>query len=201
MRVPAGWTVAAVAALAVASAPAQEATLRLRGTIAAIDGATLTIRPSGGADVTLRLAAGAAIVAARMASLADIAPGAFVGIASSGGDGHQDALEVQIVPEALRGGDEGRRPWDLGGASRMTGGKVTRKVEAYDGQDLTLAYSGGTSTIQVRPNTPVVALAPGTPADLVAGAAVFVRAAMRRPDGSIDAAAIVVGIDGARPAM
>ena len=182
-------------------AQAQEAPVRVRGTIAAVDGSTLTIKPADGPDLTLHLAAGTKVIAARKASLADIKPGAFVGIANTGADGGQDALEVHIFPEAMRGTGEGQRAWDLGKKSRMTNGAVDKKVEAYDGQNLTLTYKGGISTIQVRPNTPVVAFAPGTPADLRKGAATFVRDGTREPDGSIAAAAIVVGVEGAKPAM
>ncbi len=183
------------------AAVAQNVPLRVRGTIEASDGSTLTVKPRNAADLKLHLAPGAKIVAARKASLADIKPGAYVGIANTGTDGSQDALEVHIFPEAMRGTGDGQRAWDLGKGSRMTNGAVDKKVAAYDGQNLTLTYKGGSSTIQVRPNTPVVAFTAGTAADLKTGAAVFVRETKREPDGSVEAATIVVGADGLTPPM
>ena len=173
----------------------------LRGTIVSVEGSTLVIKPAEGASYTLRLAPNAKVVATKKASLADVKPGSYVGIANVGEDGKQDALEVHIFPEAMRGSGDGQRGWDLGKKSRMTNGAVGKKVEAYDGQNLTVDYKGGQSTIQVRPNTPVVAFAPGSKADLKSGAAIFVRDGKPMPDGSFEAGAIVVGTDGTKPPM
>jgi hypothetical protein len=180
---------------------AAQAPAHLRGTIASVDGPTLTIKPAEGATYTLHLASDAKVIATKKASLADIKPGTYVGIANVGEDGKQDALEVHIFPEAMRGTGDGQRGWDLGKKSRMTNGAVGKKVEAYDGQNLVVAYKGGQSTIQVRPNTPVVAFAPGSMADLKSGATVFVRDGKPMSDGSFQAGAIVVGTDGSKPPM
>ena len=124
-----------IAALAIlvgscAGAAAQQATMRLRGTIAAVDGSTLTVSLKDGAKQTLHLDPAAKVVVVRKASLADIKPGDYVGIANTGADGAQDAIEVHIFPEAMRGAREGQRAWDLGKSSRMTNGSVKKKVEA-----------------------------------------------------------------------
>ena len=182
-------------------APAQ-APAPLRGTITAVAGGDLTVQPAGGGGpLTLHLAPGARITLTERASLADVKPGSYVGIANVGGDGHQDALEVHIFPEAARGSGEGQRPYDLGHGGRMTNGAVGSKVEAVDGQTLTLTYKGGQSAIQVRPNTPVVRFAPGTAADLKAGVDLFARDARPAPDGSLTAAGVVVGRDGTNPPL
>ncbi len=184
----------------------EPAPIHVRGTITRVVGTgaaapVLTIQPPTGAPLTLRLAPDAKVTVSEPASLADIKPGTYVGIANVGGDGRQDALEVHIFPEAARGTGEGQRPWDLGKASRMTNGAVGSKVEAVDGQTLTVTYKGGQSAIQVRPNTPVVRYAPGTMADLKVGGGVFVRDGRPAPDGSVGAGGIVVGRDGAKPPM
>lgn len=70
-----------------------------------------------------------------------------------------------------------------------------------DGQDLFVTHRSGTSSIQVGPNTPIVLFGPGTASDLVAGAHVFVREARPGADGVLEAAAIVVGRNGAAPAL
>lgn len=196
-RAPLVLLVLSTPALAQAAAPAQH----LRGTIASLDASTLTIKPADGASVVVHLAPDAKIIATKKASLADIKPGSYVGIANVGEDGKQDALEVHIFPEAMRGTGDGQRGWDLGKKSRMTNGAVGKKVEAYDGQNLVVDYKGGQSTIQVRPNTPVVAFAPGSMADLKSGATVFIRDGKPAPDGSFDAGAIIVGTDGSKPPM
>ena len=180
---------------------AQDAPVHLRGTIAAIDGATITLAPAEGRHLVVHLAPDAKIVAVRNASLVDIVPGTYVGIANVGPDGRQDALEVHIFPEAMRGTGEGQRGWDLGPKSRMTNGAVGTKVESYDGQTLTPRYKGGESAIQVRPNTPVVAYTPGTMTDLKQGAGVFIREGRPAKDGSFDAKSITVGVEGTKPPM
>ena len=190
------------AGVAHAQAPLQApAPIHVRGTIAAVAGSDITVQPAAGAPLIVHLTPDAKVTVTERASLADIKPGTYVGIANVGGDGQQDALEVHIFPEAARGTGEGQRGWDLGKASRMTNGAVGTKVEAVDGQTLTVTYKGGQSAIMVRPNTPVVRYAPGAASDLKPGAGVFVRDGHPAPDGSIGAGAIVVGRDGARPAM
>ena len=78
------------------------------------------------------------------ASVEDIKPGDFVGIASlptaSGGDG---AVEVLVFPPAMKGTGEGSYPWDLKPKSSMTNATVTNAVKGVDGRTLDLSYSGG----------------------------------------------------------
>ena len=188
--------------VATGAALAQDAPKRLRGTIASVDGATLTIKPAAGDAMTLHLTEGFKVVAAAKASLADVKTGSYVGIANQvGADGKQDAVEVHIFPEAMRGTGDGQRPWDLGKSSKMTNGAVGSKVMAVDGQSLEITYKGGTSTIQVRPNTQIMLFMPGAASDLTAGAHVFVRDAKPGADGVLQAGYIVVGKDGLAPAM
>ena len=184
-------------------APAKDAPAqRLRGTIDAVDGSVLTIRPASGDPLTLRLGDGAKIVVAAKASLADIKPGAYVGIANRvGDDGKGSAIEVHIFPEAMRGTGDGQRAWDLGKASRMTNGAVGRQVTAVDGQTLDITFKGGQSTIAVKPDTQIMSFLPGSASDLKGGAHVFVREAKPGPDGTLQAGTIVVGRDGLAPAL
>lgn len=196
-------TLGLVVATAAAPALAQDAAAkRVRGTIESADGTTLKIKPATGDDVTLHLTEGAKVMAAAKGSLTDVKPGSYVGIANQvGADGKQDAVEVHIFPEAMRGTGDGQRPWDLGKSSKMTNGSVGSKVMAVDGQNLEITYKGGTSTIQVRPNTQIMLFGPGTASDLKVGAHVFVREAKPGADGVLQAGYIVVGKDGLAPAM
>ena len=73
---------ALVAALAASSALAQQPqTVRLRGPIEAVDGSTLTVKAGEAGDVKVKLTDNAAVYGVVKASLADIKPGAFIGVA------------------------------------------------------------------------------------------------------------------------
>ena len=118
----------------------------LRGVIERVapDRETFDVRTRGsgvmdamtrGGEKTLRLAPDATVVRARAASLADVKPGLFVGVAAlPGGDGAElKALEVHIFPELMRGVGEGFRPFDLAPGSSMTNGAVTARVDRVEG--------------------------------------------------------------------
>ena len=92
----------AIIAASCVAATAQ--TVRVRGTIDKVDGNVLTFRSSEGADLKLTLTENAMIVAVVKASMADIREGTFLGSAAMPQpDGSQQALEVHIFPEQMRG--------------------------------------------------------------------------------------------------
>ena len=135
------------------------------------------------------------------ASLADVKPGSFIGVAALPGDGSElKAMEVHIFPEAMRGTGEGFRPFDLAPKSSMTNGAISARVDAASGPKLTVTYKGGEQTIVVDPKTPIVAFEPGAQTDLKPGAAIIARGP-KQEDGSIDAAFVLVGKDGLVPPM
>ena len=174
-----------------------------RATIESIapDGSTLTARARNGEEKTVRLNDKTRLVLVVPATLADVKPGSFIGVAATPNqNGEQTALDVHIFPEAMRGTGEGFRPYDLAPGSTMTNGNVDARVDNVSGPKLTVSYKGGQQTILVDPKTPIVAFAPGSRSDLKPGAAVIVRGA-RENDGSIDAAAVLVGKDGLVPPM
>lgn len=185
-----------------APAFAQDAPVRVRGTIEHIDGQSLMVKARDGKDVTIKLADNATVVAIVKAALTDIKPDSFVGVtALPQTDGSWRAVEVHIFPEAMRGTGEGDRPWDLQPKSTMTNAAVAEAVKQVDGQTLTLKYKEGEKKITVPTDAPIVAFAPGDKADLKAGAKIFVVAATRQPDGTLQAARINVGKDGLTPPM
>ncbi|MGA2129245.1 MAG: DUF5666 domain-containing protein [Xanthobacteraceae bacterium] len=198
----AGLALACGIAAVAASAVAQEAPVRVRGTIEHVDGQTLTVKARDGKDVTVKLADNGPVVATVKAALSDIKPSSFVGVtALPQTDGSWRAVEVHIFPEAMRGTGEGDRAWDLQPKSTMTNAAVAEAVKEVDGQTLTLKYKDGEKKITVPADAPIVAFEPGDKADLKAGAKIFVPAATRQPDGSLQAARIVVGKDGLTPPM
>jgi hypothetical protein len=198
-------TFAAVAALtgvaAVSSAQAAE-TVRVRGTIVSLDGSTLTVKTREGPTSAVALATGWKVTGVAKASVEDIKPGDFVGIASlptaAAGEG---AIEVLIFPPALKGTGEGSYPWDLKPKSTMTNATVTNAVKDVDGRTVTLSYSGGQEKkISIPQGIPIVTFGAATADDLKPGATVFVPA-QRGDDGGLSAGRIVVGTNGVVPPM
>jgi len=188
-----------------ASAMAQSPPTRLRGTISAIDGKTVTIATREGPSVSVKLADNWAVALVTPISAADIKPNSFVGVASMGSDANRTALEVLVFPEAMRGTGEGHYPWDLQPESMMTNATVATVAPGGDGQTLKLDYkdkqgAAGTQTIKVKPGTPIVTFAPGTQADAKVGAKVF-TGAQKAADGTLTAARLNVGKDGFTPPM
>ena len=191
--------------LAVAPAFAQNAPIAsARATIKTIsaDGAALSVRTRAGEDQTVHLNPKTRFVLVVPATLADVKPGTFIGVAALPGEGSElKAMEVHIFPEAMRGTGEGFRPFDLAPKSSMTNGNISARVDATTGPKLTVTYKGGEQTIVIDPKTtPIVALAPGARTDLKPGAAIVARGP-KQEDGSIDAAFVLVGKDGLVPPM
>jgi hypothetical protein len=188
---------ARLAAAVVLAAPAlwaQNAPVRLRGTIERVDGATYIVKSRDGTQLKLKLAPKGGVSAIVKATLADVKPGKYIGVAAlPQPDGSQKALEVTIFPEALRGLAEGFRPWDLQPESTMTNANLEAMVAAKDGQLLTLKYKDGEKKIVVPPGIPIVTFAPGQPSELKPGAKIFVGAAKKLPDGTFETTRINVG--------
>jgi hypothetical protein len=186
---------------ALSSAQAAE-NVRVRGTIVGLDGSTLTVKTREGPNATVMLKPGWKMAGVAKASVDDIKPGDFVGIASlptaAGGDG---AIEVLVFPPALKGTGEGNYPWDLKPKSSMTNATVTNAVKGVDGRTLDLSYSGGKEKkIAIPDGVPIVTFGPATEADLKPGAAVFVPA-QKGDDGALGAGFVVVGNNGIDPPM
>src|ERR1700733_12254748 len=96
---------AVVATAALAQAPQ---TVRLRGVIEKVDGNTVSAKSDKGDALTLNLAEKMLVVAVVKASLADIKDGDFIGSgAMPQPDGSQQAIEVHIFYESMRGTGEG----------------------------------------------------------------------------------------------
>jgi hypothetical protein len=175
-------------------ATAQEPPVRVRGTIERVDGDVYVVKARGGAELKVKLADNATVVALTKASLADIKQGSYVGVAGlPQADGSQKALEVHIFPESMRGVGDGHRGWDLQPSSTMTNGSVEQTAASSDGQVLTLKYKDGEKKIVVPPDTPIVVYVPGDKSELKAGALIFISAAIKQPDGTLQAPRVNVG--------
>jgi hypothetical protein len=176
--------------------------VRVRGTIERVEGQTLVVKSRDGAELKVALADNAVIVALAKASLSDIKPGSFVGVTGMPQpDGSQKALEVHIFPEAMRGTGEGHRPWDLHPQSTMTNANVEQTVAGIDGHTLTLKYKDGEKKIIVPSDTPIVTYMPGDKSELKPGVKIFITAANRQPDGTLQAPRVNFGRGGLTPPM
>jgi hypothetical protein len=197
-------TAAALAAgslfIAVAASAQTAPPTRLRGTISAIDGKTVTIATREGASGKVGLAENWSVLLVSKIGASDIKQGSFVGVASTGTDADRTALEVLVFPEAARGSGEGHYPWDLQPRSMMTNATVATVAAGSDGQTLKLDYKGGTQTIKVKPGTPIVTFAPADRSEATVGAKVFTTAT-KAADGSLTTARLLVGKDGLTPPM
>jgi hypothetical protein len=188
-----------VGMIALLSAPtvpvlAQDAPVRVRGTIDRVEGDTYIVKARGGAELKVTLAEKAMVVALIKASLADIKQGSYVGVSGMPqADGSQKALEVHIFPEAMRGVGDGHRGWDLQPTSTMTNGNVEQATASSDGQVLMLKYKDGEKKIVVSSDTPIVVYVPGERSELKPGASIFIAAAVKQPDGSLQAPRVNVG--------
>jgi hypothetical protein len=194
---------AAVVVASVLAATAQQppTPTRVRGTIERVDGDVLAVKSRSGEDVKLHMTSDMRVVGIIKISLADIKLGSFIGATTvPGPDGRQDAVEVHVFPEDMRGTGEGSRPYDLRPNSTMTNATVAQTVAANDGQTLTIKYKDGEKTITVGPDTPVVTYVPADRSDLKADAKIiaFIK---QLPDGSYETNRISVGRNGLTPPM
>jgi hypothetical protein len=173
---------------------AQETPVRVRGTIERIDGDVYVVKARVGAELKVRLAENVMVVALIKASLADIKQGSYVGVSGMPqSDGTQKALEVHIFPETMRGVGDGHRGWDLQPSSTMTNGNVEQTSASSDGQVLVLKYKEGEKRIVVSPDTPIVIYVPGEKSELKPGASIFIAAAVKQADGTLQAPRVNVG--------
>jgi hypothetical protein len=81
----------------------------------------------------------------------------------------------------------------------MTNATVHEVVTAVDGHVVMLRYKGGEQRVVIPPGTVIVTYLPGSVSELKAGAVIFVPAASRQADGTLQAQRIMVGRDIAPP--
>ena len=174
---------------------------RVRGTIEAVDGDVLAVKSRSGEDFKLRIAGDMRLLGITRIALSDIKVGSFIGATTvPGSDGSQNALEVHVFPEDMRGTGEGSRPFDLRPNSTMTNATVAESVVNNAGHLLTVKYKDGEKKVVVSPDTPVVTYVPADKSELKAGAKV-IAFFKKLPDGSFEANRISVGLNGLTPPM
>ena len=193
----------AVVAASCLSAMAQQppSPSRVRGTIEAVDGDVLAVKSRSGEDFRLHMAGDMRVVGIVKIALSEIKVGSFIGATTvPGPDGSNNAIEVHVFPEDMRGTGEGSRPFDLRPNSTMTNATVAETVAGNDGHTLLVKYKDGEKKVLVSPDTPVVTYVPAEKSELKPGAKIiaFIK---KQPDGSFEANRISVGLNGLTPPM
>ena len=189
-----------VVALAASSTWGQQAqTVRLRGTIERVDGSAIIVKAAEVGDVTVQLPDKVAVFGIVQATLADVKPGAFIGVgAMPQPDGSQKAIQVMIFTESQRGTGEGHRPWDRPGAT-MTNATVDTTVTSVNGQVVTVKYKDGEQKILITPEAIIRAYVVSSRDELTPGAHIAIVRALKKPDGTYEADRVNVGRDGIVP--
>jgi hypothetical protein len=200
--VPRALGVAGFALIFAASPASAQENVRLRATIEKVDGPVYTVKNRDGTEWKLTVSDPPLFVAIVPAAMVEIKPGMFVGSAGMmQPDGTQKAIEVHIFPESMRGTGEGHYDWDLLPQSKMTNANVEHMVTGSNGQILSVKYKDGEKKLLVTPETVVVTYVPGSKDELKPGTKIFVAAAKKQPDGTLQTPRITYGRNGVGPAF
>ena len=186
----------AVALLFAASFAAAQAPqmVRVRATLENVSAPMLTAKARDGAEMKIKLADNAPVNEVVPMSLADIKDNSYIAVtAMPQPDGTQKAVAILIFPEAMRGVAEGFRPWDLEPNSTMTNATVAEQVKSTDGQTITVKYKDGDKNVLVTPATIIVTYKKAAASDLKAGQKIFVAAAKKLDDGTLEAPNVAYG--------
>src|ERR1700681_1450270 len=123
---------------------------RVRGTVEGVEGDVLSVKSRSGEDAKLHMTGDMSVVGITRIALSDIKVGSFIGTTTvPGPDGSQDAVEVHVFPEDMRGTGEGSRPFDLRPNSTMTNATVQQTVAGNDGHTLMVKYKDGEKKVVV----------------------------------------------------
>src|ERR1700741_2212096 len=199
------WMTAALAAVSILATVAwaqQPPSVRIRGTIEAVDGPMLSIKTREGNDVKVRMTDNVAVFAVVKTELSQIKEGSYIGVAAMPEpDGIQRAFAVHIFPENQRGAAEGFRPWDARSGSTMTNATVAETVKGTDGQNILVKYKDGEKKVVVPPDTPIVTFVASDKSEIKPGAKLIIFGATKKDDGVLEPNLVNVGRDGITPPM
>lgn len=168
---------------------------RVRGTITAVNGDTLSFKSREGDDLKVTMPSDLSIGAMKNITLADIKPGSFIGTtAVKDKDGQMVAREIHVLPPNT---NPGHRPWDLEKGSTMTNGDVKESTQTVKGRVLTVTYQGGEQQVLVPEGVPIVTRIPAARSDLVPGAYAILM--VKHEGDKLMATQVQVTKDGVRP--
>ena len=175
--------------------------VRVAGTIEELKGDVLTVNTANGQKQSVTLSPDLQVYGVESRQVTDIKPGDFL---ASGGvrgtDGKIYAVWVRIFPEALRGVNEGQRPWDARPEGVMTNATVGTVSSSGAGGIIHVTYKDGQSEFTVGSEIPILADVPADRSLLKLGATV-VAFATKQPDGSLKAGRINAEKNGIKPPL
>jgi len=161
----------AISMLMLASLSVQAQVVRLRGTIASLDGDVLSVKTREGKDVKLQLAPDAQVVTTKKVPAEEFKPGSYVGVTSVKGPGdHLVAKRVHALGPQV---PQMHGAWDSIPGSTMTNSNITAITKMGNGSELTLKNKDGEQKILVNSETEYYNFVPGTRADLKPGETIF----------------------------
>jgi hypothetical protein len=188
------FTTIVVVATAASVFAQQPATVRVVGAVESFDGRVLAVKSEKLGEVKVNLTADATVFGVAEAAIADIRPGAYIGVgATPQPDGSQQAIQVTVLAESQRGLSEGHRPWDARPNSTMTNGTVDQTVASVDGRVMIVKYKDGEKKIIVPPDARILAYLAGDKSELNPGAHIAIVRAVKKPDGSLETNRVNVG--------
>lgn len=170
-------------------AQAMTTTIAVDGTIAAVNGSTITLTLADKMAKTIALQDKTLILGRQVVGLDQIKPGDAMGVASRrDSDGSMVAISINIfAPEMWDGVRKGQFPMTTG--DTMTNAVVAKYAAGVKGRVVTMKYAEGTSEITVPDGTQIHRLVAAKPAALTVGLHITVRGTAS-PDGSIKAASV-----------
>ncbi len=170
-------------ALSAGAAPADQISV-VNGTIAAVNGSTLTITLDAGAEKVVKVQPETLILSRETTTLGAIKPGDAMGIAAKrGADGSLTAISINIIaPELWSRARKGQFPMESGDV--MTNAVVMQIADRVEGRTLYLKYNDGAAAIIVPAATEIHSVTSVRLGNLKPGMRVTVRG-LGNPDGTI----------------
>jgi hypothetical protein len=171
----------------------------LRGTVASASAGQIVLKTDTN-SVTVKVVEPLQVYDRASSDLTHLKDNSFIGVTTvKQRDGSEQATEIHIFPDALRGLGEGSRmmpPAASASASRMTNGNVSASrmsngtVSKATGSTLVVQYAGGSQNVTVPANTPVTEIKPVSK-QLTAGDHVVVIA-KKASDGTLSASKALI---------
>jgi hypothetical protein len=174
-----------------AAAAAPDQVTVVNGTIAAVNGSSLTIAPAGGAEKVAKIEPETLILSRETTTLSTIKPGDAMGVAAKrGADGSLTAISINIIaPELWSRARKGQFPMESGDV--MTNAVVIQIADRVEGRTLYLKYNDGAAAIIVPAATEIHRVRVVRLGDLKPGMRVTVRG-FGNPDGTIKTSTITI---------
>ena len=177
-----------VVPMAASAAPGDQVSV-VNGTIAAVNGSSVTVAPASGAEKVVKIEPETLILSRETTTLSTIKPGDAMGVAAKrGADGSLTAISINIIaPELWSRARKGQFPMESGDV--MTNAVVMQVADRVEGRTLYLKYNDGAAAIIVPAAAEIHRVTAMRFGDLKPGMRVTVRG-VADPDGTIKASSI-----------